>query len=954
MTTTVFETGAIFALEDRFSTNLDRLLGGLAKAEGSVKTLQASLDRLGLGGMAGLSTKFAAEWAEIDKVTARGVDGVLKKVGRLGVEMSPLFGEMTKGARSAFGDITTAAKVMKQDVVDQMQFAGTFGPAAIKEGIDAAAPGMFSPIVTASKIASDETVANLAKIGGAVEAATVKAQAAGAGTALERRVWGDQTRGPRSGGFGRSGRGDGLHFGRVGGDIGGVHMSVGGNIGMAAAGVALDGIYESALIDEAVAKALATSQIPIGPGVSKTDAGKRIHDMIQNSSRMTGFGFHDSGEAILEGQRLLSQMDFGKRNDLIESIIPSAAYEARMKGSTLPEAIEAIIGIAHQTQTYDPAGIQKIAKNLAYTSLLTPSPLPQFQNALGYSMPELHNGLDMDPSTIMLLTATMQQSGIRGTKSGTWLRSFFENSEPGNDEHNEALRKLGMLNGDNKPSWRTTGADGKVDWQASVTALSGILQHDQQTIPVDERIGLLRKAYGERGAGFASLMMGEKFTENLAGATKGMNSFKGGEDILGQYASASVLQQGRVALQDFNVAVSDLGTKLMPGATKAVSEFSEIMRTIDTDGPKGLLKLFYDKAVRPDIDPVLKQVMPGPGDLKLKNLDPGADASGLDAMRNGLFHKEAFTSGILGGANDNVIDVLAQGVFRGLTMYASGGASGGGMGGGVMNVAYGGGGGSGGGALSPLMRGRIGGAFHGDGGSNPYLGGPSAGAFVAPVGDHLTAGMRNNNLGNIGFFGQHTAGLIGPSNARDVDHSIARFDTQESGIRAAAGLALHKYLGGRHDTWGLIAAKGGWTPGALGPGASVNVARAMGLGNHDDLHLDQPGQMVKFLHGLAIQEHGPSGRFYSEDRIRGALGHVPTVSAPRPRVTPGAPASAGPSAMNVTLHNHTHLDGKVIAKSTTKHSVGMIAQALAHPTSNGGPDGHGHYRHGGVPVTDAA
>ncbi len=170
-------------------------------------------------------------------------------------------------------------------------------------------------------------------------------------------------------------------------------------------------------------------------------------------------------------------------------------------------------------------------------------------------------------------------------------------------------------------------------------------------------------------------------------------------------------------------------------------------------------------------------------------------------------------------------------------------------------------------AGSPGVHGSVPGA------PNPYAGGNGAGAFVPPVGDHLTAGMRNNNLGNIGYFGQHTAGLIGPSNARDVDHPIAKFDTQESGIRAAAALALAKYHGGRHNSWDIIAAKGGWTPGKLGPDASISVAKAMGLGNRDDLHLDDPDRMVKFLHGLAVQEHGPAGRFYGEDSIRGALGH---------------------------------------------------------------------------------
>ena len=255
--------------------------------------------------------------------------------------------------------------------------------------------------------------------------------------------------------------------------------------------------------------------------------------------------------------------------------------------------------------------------------------------------------------------------------------------------------------------------------------------------------------------------------------------------------------------------------------------------------------------------------------------------------------------------------------------------------------------------MTPLMRG----ALHGVAGPNPYAGEAGGGSFVPPGAEATTAGMRQNNLGNLGFFpGMHYSGLLGPSNARDVDHSIAKFATQEDGIRAAASLALHKYMSGRHDAWDLIAAKGGWTPGALGPGASVNVARAMGLGNRDDLHLDQPDRMVKFLHGLAVQEHGPAGRFYSEDRIKGALSHrVPVAGAPpqSKTITPGRPAgkqAAGTMAQLQPIHNHFYVDGKHMASNVVSH----IVDGLEHPTSVGGPDTYGTHHGPETALNDAA
>ena len=161
----------------------------------------------------------------------------------------------------------------------------------------------------------------------------------------------------------------------------------------------------------------------------------------------------------------------------------------------------------------------------------------------------------------------------------------------------------------------------------------------------------------------------------------------------------------------------------------------------------------------------------------------------------------------------------------------------------------------------------------GTGGSYAIGGGDGSGT-TQDSGSGFTSGMRARNLGNIGYFrGMHAGvnGLVGPSNSRDVDHSIALYATQEDGIRAAARLALKKYESGMRNTASLIAGKGGWTPGALGPGASVNIAKAMGLSNQDDLRLNDPKQMHKFLRGLAMQEHGSAGAYYSDAIIDRAL-----------------------------------------------------------------------------------
>ena len=248
-----------------------------------------------------------------------------------------------------------------------------------------------------------------------------------------------------------------------------------------------------------------------------------------------------------------------------------------------------------------------------------------------------------------------------------------------------------------------------------------------------------------------------------------------------------------------------------------------------------------------------------------------------DGIRPAAFHPASLGAALAaGGPADTIAAAVKEGTLAAFREWAGtqdldakGGVTPASFGGGGASSMWGGAAGRGGHAGSANM--RYGGAGHSPGQDSYTVPTDERAGTTQDNGAGFTAGMRARNLGNIGYFGQHTPGLVGPSNAHDVDHSIGLFATQEDGIRAAANLALKKYEGGRHSAWDLIAAKGGWTPGALGPGASKNIAAAMGLDNQSDMHLDQPGQMHKFLHGLAMQEHGKAGAFYSDALIDRAL-----------------------------------------------------------------------------------
>ncbi len=328
--------------------------------------------------------------------------------------------------------------------------------------------------------------------------------------------------------------------------------------------------------------------------------------------------------------------------------------------------------------------------------------------------------------------------------------------------------------------------------------------------------------------------------------------------------------------------------------------------------------------------------------LKLPDLDPDKSNAGLDAMRNGLFHKDSFVMG--GGANDNAIDMLAQGVFRGLTLYANGGAGGTG-GGGIINASYGGGGSSFGGGLSPLMRGA------GGGGSAP--GGLSALGHGAVTGSILSRGQdAMAHLMSIGVSREAAAAIVG--NAQQESSVTGHGPAGDHGT-------AHGMFQWRFDRFSALqrfaAARGKpWQDEHTELEFMVDEAKKRGnagwLTGHDVYAANQG--MQRFEQYGESADHGNFRTRLGNAQMWLGRGAAPTVAAPKPRVTPGAPAAGGQQAMNVIVNHTTNLDGKTIAKGSTKHAVKMIAQAMAHPTTTGGPAGRTHYTHAGTPLTDAA
>src|SRR5258708_34050869 len=139
----------------------------------------------------------------------------------------------------------------------------------------------------------------------------------------------------------------------------------------------------------------------------------------------------------------------------------AATIESRLKGSSVPESMRSLIGLAHMTKQYSPEAIKKLAPAFAFLSTANPASLASIERAAGYAVPLLQSRLEIDPMQTLLLGTALTRAGATNTKSGTWLREMAIRAMPGTSlmsklmykKHEAALKELGLSDAKGKPTW---------------------------------------------------------------------------------------------------------------------------------------------------------------------------------------------------------------------------------------------------------------------------------------------------------------------------------------------------------------------------------------------------------------------------------------------------------------------------------------------------------------------
>jgi hypothetical protein len=152
------------------------------------------------------------------------------------------------------------------------------------------------------------------------------------------------------------------------------------------------------------------------------------------------------------------------------------------------------------------------------------------------------------------------------------------------------LKAFGLIDDKNNPTWFTNG-------KPDIFKMLNIAGDKAAGIPITKRAAYERALFGAQGGGGFALLSDPAVHEQIKSLMKEMGSpeFKNRYSSFSEaYKEGSPMQQGRVAIADFNIAMMDLGRNVLPAVTGALKDFDEALKYIrsfmpgaDKDGKGG-------------------------------------------------------------------------------------------------------------------------------------------------------------------------------------------------------------------------------------------------------------------------------------------------------------------------------------------------------------------------------
>jgi hypothetical protein len=324
---------------------------------------------------------------------------------------------------------------------------------------------------------------------------------------------------------------------------------------------------------------------------------------VQIATRGTTAQMNDMRRAIegIASQTMFSNVDVAKQAKLIatgtglnatqvQGILPAYAKYADVqlliKDTPYQQSITDAIRAAHGAGHYDPASLSKYLNLLTKASLIVPGSNSEVVRGLAYFQNTAKTALGMDDENSVLAVALANQLGFPGTRGGTNLTAALTRSIPGvfgsgllKGKSAEALRDMGMV--DAQGHAKVFGKDGKFDMMTWMGLTADFVNREMTSNPEGvARQNIMRDfqhAYGTNGSRLAAALGSGRAIDRWKQMSAQFSEYGGYEGMQKIFADQSAWQQWENAKTNFISAMTELGTTLLPTASKYLKEFNGYM-----------------------------------------------------------------------------------------------------------------------------------------------------------------------------------------------------------------------------------------------------------------------------------------------------------------------------------------------------------------------------------------
>lgn len=263
---------------------------------------------------------------------------------------------------------------------------------------------------------------------------------------------------------------------------------------------------------------------------------------------------------------------------LLPVIAKFADVQALLKGTDPMSSATDAVKMMHLAQKYSPKDVEPYFDMITKTSLMMPGGIGELRSALSYFQPMGKSAMGVGDKDSLMLVALLSRLGLSGSRGGTNLLAAMTRTIPGifgsglmKGKSGEALNDMGFID---KSGHSIFMENGKFDSQEWVKALAATAARFIKEDPKHGRERFMKDyqhAFGTQGGKVAGLFSSDQSIDQLAQMNDDFSQLASMGVIQDKYVNESVSQQFTSAMTNFQNAMIELGTTLLPATSKGLN-----------------------------------------------------------------------------------------------------------------------------------------------------------------------------------------------------------------------------------------------------------------------------------------------------------------------------------------------------------------------------------------------